>query len=189
MLSFKHTCCLAIVALGQLTAAGRGQAVPSAFGPGQGLWAGVEYSNIHAGFPYDSDQRLGGIGVFATDHLAGNLSVAGEARFLRFNSFNGETESHYLAGPRYRLPRFGRIQPFAECLFGIGHIQFPYQIGSGTYFAVAPEAEITYRLSRRWALRGTYDYQFWPGSPNVANEPDHAIRPNGFHAGLAFRIH
>lgn len=187
MVFFKRLPWLLILAPILLTAAS-GQAVPSGFGPARGLWAGVEYSNIHAGFPHGSDQRLWGIGGFASYHLGGNLSVAGEARFLRFNGYQGETEDNYLAGPRYRLPRFGRVQPYAQCLVGIGRMQFPFQIGSGSYFAVAPGAEITYRLSRRWALRGLYEYQFWPGSPNVANEPNHAITPNGFHAGVAFRI-
>jgi Outer membrane protein beta-barrel domain len=179
---------LSILASVLLTASAAGQAVPAGFGPAQGLWAGVEYSNMHAGFPYQSDQRLWGIGAFANYHLGGNLGIAGEARFLRFNSYYGETQDHYLAGPRYRFPRFGRVQPFAQCLVGLGHMQYPFQIGSGTYFAVAPGGEVTYRLARRWALRGLYEYQIWPGSPNAANEPQHAIKPNGFHLGVAFRV-
>jgi hypothetical protein len=47
---------------------------------------------------------------------------------------------------------------------------------------------VTYRLSRRWAVRGEYEYQFWPGSPGFANEPAHELTPSGFHAGIAFRL-
>ncbi|HEY3707643.1 MAG TPA: outer membrane beta-barrel protein [Terracidiphilus sp.] len=186
--SIKRSFWLAVLASLLFAHPAIGQAVPAGFGPAKGLWAGVEYSNMRAGFPYGSDQRLWGIGGFANYHLSGNLGVAGEARFLRFDSWNGETEDHYLAGPRYGFPRFGRVQPFAQCLLGIGRLQYPFQIGSGTYFAVAPGGEISYRLSRRWALRGLYEYQIWPGSPNAANQPQHTITPSGFHVGVAFRV-
>jgi opacity protein-like surface antigen len=114
--------------------------------------------------------------------------VEAEARFLRFNSFYGETEDNYLAGPRYTVRKFGKLEPYAKFLVGIGEIQYPFQIGSGTYLALAPGGGVTYRLSRRWAVRGEYEYQFWPGSPGFANEPAHELTPSGFHAGIAFRL-
>jgi len=166
----------------------RAQVVPSAIGPGRSLWVGGEYSNIQAGFPYQSSQRLSGPGVFADYHLTGHIAVEAEARFLRFNSFYGETEDNYLAGARYVVLRFGKFEPFAQGLVGIGKIQFPFNIGSGNYLAVAPGGGAIYRLSRKWSVRGEYEYQFWPNSPNIANEPAHEITPNGFHVGIAYRV-
>jgi len=111
-----------------------------------------------------------------------------DARFLRFNSFYGETEDNYMAGPRYLIRRRGKLQPYAQCLAGMGKIQYPFQIGAGSYLALAPGAGANYRIARRWSLRGEYEYQFWPGSPNVTNQPAHQITPSGFHAGLVFRL-
>jgi hypothetical protein len=37
-------------------------------------------------------------------------------------------------------------------------------------------------------LRAEYEYQMWPGSPNFTNEPAHELTPNGFHAGIAYRL-
>jgi hypothetical protein len=180
--------CMAALAAGMVACAAQAQVVPSATGPGRALWVGAEYSNINASFPYQSNQRLWGIGGFADYHLAGHFAVEGEARFLRFQGFYGETEDNYLAGPRYMARRFGKLEPYAQCLAGIGKIQYPFQIGTGSYFAIAPGAGANYRLSRKWTVRGEYEYQLWLNSPNIANEPADQLRPNGFHAGIAYRL-
>ncbi len=172
---------------GLLAMAGHGQVAPSAYGPGHSLWVGGAYSNVNASFPYGSAQRLWGIGVFADYHVNGPLGVEAEARFMRFNSFYGETEDNYLAGPRYAVRRFGRFEPYGKFLVGVGKIQYPFTIGSGSYLALAPEGGVSYRLGKRWAIRGEYEYQFWLGSPGFAGEPAHQLTPNGFHAGIAFR--
>jgi hypothetical protein len=184
----KHIFWMVALAAGLLANAAQAQVVPSAEGPGRSLWAGGEYLNIYAGFPYQSNQRLWGIGAFADYHLTGHIAVEAEARFLRFNSFYGETEDNYLAGPRYMARRFGKFQPFAQCLVGLGKIQYPFNIGNGTYFALAPGAGANFRISRKFSSRGEYEYQLWPGSPNFSNEPAHEITPNGFHAGISYRI-
>ena len=164
------------------------QSVPSATRPGHALWVGGEYSNISAGFPYASGQRLWGAGAFADYHLTSHIGIEGEARFLRFNSFYGETEDNYLAGLRYLARDFKKFQPYAQVLVGDGKIQYPFGIGSGDYFVIAPGAGANYRIARRWSLRAEYEYQLWPDSPNIANEPAHKITPQGFHAGIAFRV-
>lgn len=152
------------------------------------MWVGVEYSNIHAGFPYQSGQRLWGVGGFADYHYNHSIDIEVEARFLRFNSFYGETEDNYLAGPRYLVETLGKCQPYGQFLVGLGKIQYPFKIGSGQYLALAPGGGMNYRISRKWTLRGEYEYQLWPESPNFANEPAHQINANGFHVGIAYRI-
>jgi hypothetical protein len=181
-------CRLTALAACLLAIATQAQVVPSATGPGRALWLGGEYSNIHAGFPYESNQRLSGIGAFADYHITGHFGVEANARFLRFNSFYSETEDNYLAGPRYLVGRFGKLQPYAQCLIGIGTIQYPFQIGTGSYLAVAPGVGANYPIAGKWSLTGGYEYQFWPGSTDVAGEPAHSIAPSGFHVGLAFRL-
>ena len=177
-------CWIALLMFARLAQA---QAAPSAYGPGHSLWVGGEYSNINASFPNQSPQRLWGISVFADYNVNGPLGVEGEARFLRFNSFYGETEDNYLAGPRYVVRKFGRWQPYAKFLVGVGKIQYPFTIGTGSYLALAPGGGLDYRISHRWALRGEYEYQIWTGSPGFSNEPNHQLTPNGFHLGIAFR--
>jgi opacity protein-like surface antigen len=164
------------------------QTVPSAFGPGHPVWAGAEYSNMNASFPYGTSQRLEGVGVFADLHLTYRLGLVGEARFLTSGGFKGSTEGSYLAGPKaFFFPR-GNLHPYGKFLVGAGKIQYPYSIGHATYFALAPGAGADYRLSRRWMLRFEYEYQVWMGSPGYPNQPDHRLTPNGFHGGIAYRV-
>jgi opacity protein-like surface antigen len=184
----RFICWMVSLAAGLLVHSAQAQVVPSATRPTHSLWVGGEYSNINASFPYQSGQRLWGIGAFADYHLTSHIGLEAEARFLRFNRFYGETEDNYLAGPRYLVGRFGRLQPYAQCLAGIGKIQYPFEIGNGSYFALAPGAGANYRIGDRWSLRGEYEYQLWLNSPNIVNEPTHEIRPNGFHIGVAFRL-
>ncbi|MGD0681058.1 MAG: porin family protein [Terracidiphilus sp.] len=185
--SLRLICWMTSLAAGLMVHLAQAQAVPSATRPAHSLWVGGEYSNINASFPYQSGQRLWGIGAFADYHLTSHIGIEAETRFLRFNSFYGETEDNYLAGPRYLARRWRRLQPYAQCLVGMGKIQYPFQIGSGSYLALAPGAGANYRISQRWSLRGEYEYQLWPGSPNIG-QPAHELTPNGFHVGIAFRL-
>jgi opacity protein-like surface antigen len=185
---FRLICPMVTLVLSSIAGSVMGQVVPSAVGPHHALWVGGEYTNIEASFPYQSNARLWGIGGFADYHLGAHVGVEAEARFLRFNSYYGESEDNYLAGPRYAIGSFGKLQPYAQFLVGLGRIQYPFQIGSGSYLALAAGAGANYRIGRRWSLRGQYEYQMWPGSPNIVNEPAHQLMPNGIQGGVAFRL-
>ena len=183
---FSIACAVLLAAL--FAAAVGAQTVPAATRPLHSLWLGAQYSNLNPGFPNGSSQRLWGVGGFAGYGLTPHLSAEANARFLRFDGFYGETEDTYLGGLRYTVGRFARLQPFGQLLVGVGAIHYPFKIGSGTYFALAPAAGADYRLGHRWALRCEYEYQLWPGSPHVANQPEHTIQPAGFHIGVAYRL-
>jgi hypothetical protein len=166
----------------------RAQAVESADGPGKSLWIGGEYSNSVASFPYQNTYRLTEIGAFTDYRFSGHIGAEVETHFSLLNGFHNESERDSLAGLQYRGGRFGRVQTFGQFLVGVGQIQYPFHIGSGSYLALAPSGGATYRLDRRWALRGEFEYQIWAGSPNLANEPAHELRPYGFHLGVTFRL-
>jgi opacity protein-like surface antigen len=172
----RPICWMAALTAVLLAGSARAQVVPAAIGSSHALWAGGEYSNFHASFPYESNQRLWGIGAVA------------EARFLRFNSFYGESEDNYLGGAHYLTKRFGKLQPYALGLAGIGKIQYPFQIGSGRYISIAPGGGASYSIARKWSVRGEYEYQLWLNSPNIPDEPSHMLTPNGFNIGIAYRL-
>ena len=147
---------------------------------------GVEYSNFTPDFgPPD---RLTGIGAYVDFNWNSRYAIEGETRFLRFNGFNGEYEDNYLAGPKISVFRHGKFRPYAKVLFGVGRINFPYEIGNGSYFAIAPGGGLEYRVARRIILRAEYEYQYWPAAPGIAGEPSNGLKPNGFNAGFASRI-
>lgn len=175
---------LAIALLLAAASLAAAQAVPDAEKGRASLWAGAGYSQFQPDF---GPNTMGGFTAFA-DMNFGRWGVEANLHFLRVNSFHNETESTYLAGPRYFVFPMGRLRPFAGVLFGVGDIHYPFKIGNGSYFAFAPYGGVEYRLTRRVALRADYQYQFWPAAPGIAGEPSHGLTPNGFTAGAAWRL-
>jgi opacity protein-like surface antigen len=180
---------LCLLASGVLVAMGAyGQAVPASRGGGQTLWLGGEFSNMHAGFPNGSDLRLSSVGAYGVFNWNHHFGLEGETRFLQFNGYHGETEKDLLAGPRYTFFNNARWRPYAALLLGGSRIKYPFNIGVQSFFTIAPAAGLEYRLSYRWSVRGEYQYQVLPGSPNFTNEPKYGINPNGFRIGVSFRL-
>jgi opacity protein-like surface antigen len=164
------------------------QVVQSAEGKGQSLRLGVDFSNLRAGFPIDSSLRLSGVGVFGNLNWSHKYGVEGQIRFLNFNSWNGETEQDYLAGPRFTFLHSSKWRPFAAFEVGAIKIQYPFNVGTGTSFAMAPTGGLDYRVNRKWSVRGAYQYQFLPDSPDFTDEPKFGIRPNGVSVGISYRL-
>ena len=174
---------------GLLTAAlAHGQAAPSAYGAGASLWAGAEYSNVHAGFTIDSNVRLQGVGAFVDFNRSHSIGFEGHFRFLQLGNWYGETEQNYLAGPRYTFLHSEKWRPFASFEIGAVKIQYPFNMGNGTSFAMAPGGGLEYRLSRKWSVRSAFEYQILTNSPDFTNEPRFGIKPYGFHGGISYRI-
>lgn len=164
------------------------QALPSASRGPASFWAGAGFANYSASFPYQSGSRLSGVTVFAEYHRDARLGIGGRASFLKFGGFENETEKSFLAGPQFRFFRRDRIQPYADGFVGVATIHYPYSIGTGSYFTIAPAGGFDYLLRPRFSLRAEYEYQFWLNSPGYANEPDHPLRPNGLQLGISYRF-
>lgn len=162
------------------------QVAPSAYASAGRLWAGAEYSNFAPDF--GPSKRISGVAAYADWNLNGRLGVEGEARFLRFNGFSGESQDNYLIGPKIKVIQLGKLKPYAKILIGIGQDHFPFAIGTGRYFALAPGAGVEYRSSRRIIFRVEYEYQFWPSAPGIQGEPSNGMRPNGLSVGVAYRL-
>jgi hypothetical protein len=162
------------------------QAAPAVRG-GAGLWSGAEYSNFSPDF--GPSQRLSGIGGYLDLNWNSRYAAEAEVRFLRFNGFSSQYQDNYLIGPKITILPKGKLRPYAKVLVGLGKFNFPYQLGYGTYFALALGAGVDYRLSPRISIRAEYEYQFWPNSPGIAGEPSNSLRPNGLSAGFAYRLH
>jgi opacity protein-like surface antigen len=178
-----------IAALLLMAAMAQAQTVPDAWGAGESLWVGAEYVNLQAGFPAGSSVRLSGIGAYGNFNWNHHFGLEARATFLNFGQWHGETEQNYLAGPRYTFLRRNRLRPYASFDAGLVKIQYPFKMGTGTSFAIAPGGGVEYRLNRRFSVHGSYEYQMLFNSPNFTNEPHFGIRPQGFWGGLAYRIH
>jgi opacity protein-like surface antigen len=179
------TACRLLAAWVLMSAPVWAQAGPAAQDSSARLWLGGEYSNFLPGFGPAS--RVTGIGIYI-DLSRPRWGIEGETRFLRVNGFHGEAQNHYLIGPTISIFRVRRFRPYAKLLCGIAQNRFPFSIGTGAYFAMAPGTGIDYRLSHRIALRADYEYQIWPTAPGVAGEPSNGMKPNGFSAGISYKL-
>jgi opacity protein-like surface antigen len=170
----------AAVAAGQTEYSGRGA--------GASLWVGGDYANFKAGFPIDSNTRLQGIGAFATYTRNHWLGFDANVRFFNFGGWNGQTQQDYLLGPRYTFLHSDKYHPFASFEAGMVKIQYPFGMGTGTSFALAPGGGLDYHLNRKWSVRAAYQFQILTNSPDFTDEPKFGIRPNGFIGGVSYRI-
>jgi len=182
------------------------QNTESAIGGNSSLWAGGEFSSFNPDYscsssaPFGCHNQLVGPAGFFDFNVTPKWGAEGEARWLHWNSNGGQVESNYLAGGRYRAIRFAGLDGWVKLLVGGGWITTPNfpAAGSlkGSYFAYAPGGTLEYHLTHHIAIRGDYEYQFWPsfaGPPSVSpsgtvTEHDSGLTPNGFSLGVSYRF-
>lgn len=176
------------------------QARESADETSNSLQAGAEFSVFNPDFYCSSNSPLTcggrysllkGVGVFGDFNVRPNWGAEGEARWLHWDGLQGQVESTYLIGPRYRIYRFRRVGLWVKFLVGIGGITTQGYPGpntlKGTMFVYAPGAAVNYRLTRKFAIRGDYEFQKWP-SFAVMPPHNHGLTPNGFSVGVVYTI-
>ena len=188
ILQTKRGLTLLLVALAVSACPARAQSVASAHGPSQSLWVGGEFSNTAAGFPHDSSVRLSGIGAWSSYNWTHHIGVEANMRWMNFSSWHGETEQSYLIGPRYTFMNSRKWRPFAALGVGVTSIHYPFSMGDGTSFTLAPRGGVELRMKRKWLLRASYEADLLTNSPDFTNEPKFGIHPNGAQIGIGYRI-
>jgi len=180
---------LLFAALLLLPTLGRAQVAPAGRGGNEQLFVGGTFSDFSPDYGW---QRLYGIGAFVDYNLSPRFGAEAEVRFHRFHQLSSTHEDNYLVGPRY-IYHHGRFNVYGKVLFGVGSINFPFNAAHGSYFALDFGGGLDYRLTRRVAVRGEYEYQKWPGfvgppdPPSLQDRP-YGLTPNGFAVGVAYRI-
>lgn len=168
-------------------AAAYAQVVPATKGGESTLWVGGEYARFA---PDYGAGDLNGAGALFDLNVTPKIGVIGEFRWLHWSPSEdvGETQSDYLGGVKYRLFKWYRLSGDAKFVLGGVWIRFPDDIGSGSYFAFAPGGTLNYRLSRRFLVRGDYEYQFLPSAPNIPGQPNNGLQPRGFSVGVMYNL-
>ncbi len=153
---------LACLVGGQAVA--RAQSPESAVGDNQRLSVGGFLSANYLGY---GQHWLGGGGVYADVNLTWRYGIEGEADWTHFHELDGSHAATYLIGPRYQLAGVGakyKYRPYVKFLVGDGRFTFPYGLGYGNYFVMAPGGGVDYRLNYHFRLRLVdVEYQYWPG--------------------------
>lgn len=173
------------------------QSVESATSGTRRLFVGGEFSTFNPDWGCHNasaftcwDSHLVGLGaVVDANHVLWKLGVEGEARWLHWGGpAGGLQESSYLAGPRYPLYRIQNLTMYAKGLVGEARITRPSNLGTGSYFALAPGGTLEYRIKWNWAVRAEYEYQFWPQFQGLPGEPVKGLTPNGLSFGVGYRL-
>jgi hypothetical protein len=98
---------------------------------------------------------LGFVADFDSHYGSQNFPSCGNGTCFPFNA--DVTEQNFLFGPRVSFS-VGRFRPFAEALFGAGHVNVNNGVGSDTSFATALGGGIDYKIIRpvAWRFQGDY---------------------------------
>lgn len=165
------------------------QVAPSTTGGNGSITIGGEVSAFQPdSIPGYTGGHVVGPGFFFDVNLMPRWGAEGEARWMHWNGSGGQTQSNYLIGPRYRLIQWHGLSAWAKFMMGAGVEKFPENIGTGSYFAMAPGGDLDYQLSPRLDVRLGYEYQFWPSAPNIPGLPNNGMHPSGFTIGIGYRI-
>ena len=179
----------------------------SATGGEARMTAGVEFSSFNPDWgcvninPFGcSDELYGPTAVFDFD-MHQKYGVEAEARWLHWHGSDGQVESNYLAGPRYRMFRYHRLNGWFKLGLGGGWITTPDYPAAGSlkgsYFVYAPGGTFNYRLNREIMIRADYEYQIWPsfaGPPTYNStsgtvvQNNSGLTPNGISVGIVYRL-
>jgi hypothetical protein len=162
------------------------QVAPTVRGGTSSVWVGGEVSSFDS--DYDTVNRLLGVGALVDFNVTPKLGVVGEARWLDWRGVGGQSQQDYLAGVKYRFYQWHRLSFNAKFLLGGVWVTYPNGVGTGSYFAYAPGGFVDYRITRRLAIRGDYEYQFLPSAPGFYGIPNHGLTPNGFSGGVMYRL-
>ena len=159
---------------------GRAQAIATASGPGSYVAVGGGFSSFQA--DYGKRDITGGV-IYADVNPQWRVGLEGEARFLRYHTFEDVTESNYLGGVRVAILPPRRWRPYAKFLAGMGKITLPFNYAHGSFLAYAPGAGIDVALSDRFTVRAVdVEYQHWPQFTYGQ------LHPYGLSAGVSIRL-
>ena len=183
------------------------QTPEAAVGGRSSLWAGGEISSFNPDYscdtikPFGCSNQLLGPAAFFDFNVSPRWGAEGEARWLHWNGNNGQIESNYMGGGRYRVAGYHHVNLWLKFLLGGGLITTPgYPApGSlkGSYFAYAPGGTVEVPITHRLSIRGDYEFQVWPSfagpptyDPTTGTVLQHknGLTPNGFSLGVTYRF-
>ena len=156
------------------------QAVATASGPGSFVAVGGGVSAFQAVY---GTQNIAGGFLYADVNPHWRVGFEGEARFLRYHTFEDVTETNYLGGVRVMLLPPHRFQPYTKFLAGMGKITLPFGYAHGSFLTYAPGAGLDVALNNYVAVRVIdFEYQHWP---QFTYGP---LSPYGISAGISVRL-
>ena len=130
-----------------------------------------------------SNYPLYGVGTYVDLKLYRWVQIEGEARWMRWNQFNGIHQDNYLIGPRLPIRRFGKMTLYGKALVGFSQMTFDPVGSHGRFTDYAFGGGADMKISKRLKLRLVdVEYQYWP------SWGDSSTSPYGASVGLSYKV-
>lgn len=142
------------------------------------LSAGASASGWAVGY---GNRKMLGVTAWVDGDTIRRFGFEGEGRWLEYHQTANVHVETYLGGVRYHF-NYGRMQPYVKGLAGFGNFNFPYNFATGRYLVVSGGGGLDYKLTRRFIVRGEFEYQDWPLFTYGA------MNAYGVNVGLRYRI-
>lgn len=112
-------------------------------------------------FQYGARKMLG-VAAFVDGETTGHFGLEAEGRWVEFHQTANVHAETYSIGGRYHFV-FGRFQPYAKGLVGIGNFTYAYNYGQDHDLIVTAGGGVDFHWTRRIYLRvADLEYQDWP---------------------------
>ncbi len=133
---------------------------------------------------YPTQQQLYGIGAFTDIQFRRWVQIEAEARWLRFNEYQGAYQDNYSVGPKVPIHRFGKIQTYGKFLLTDTKINYANGYGYGHFLDYTFGGGADVKLTSHLRLRAAdFEYHY------VTNYFGTNIQPYGISVGLAYRVY
>jgi hypothetical protein len=191
-----------VIAAGTISA--RAQVVPAATRSQfsvtvGGLASAFQPDYAGGGVVETSPYRLYGFGTYVDVRFTRWVQIEGEARWLRYNKFDGIYQDNYLIGPRIPIHHFHflRATPYAKALIGYAKMGLGYYYSGGpTYTVVTGQfTDLAYgggvdlRLTKKISIRAIdFEYQQYPKFIQNAQLQNQQLFPYGASVGVGYKI-
>jgi outer membrane immunogenic protein len=169
-------------------------AIPAAAQSAFDVGAGYTYVRTNAPAGDCGCFSMNGANGWVGFHLGHGVAIVGELAVQHAGNIANTgadlTLSSFLAGPRYTVHAFGRLQPFAQVLLGGAHASGGLSpsnsgFGSSNSFAAIAGGGLEFQLTERVAIRAIEADYYYTRFNNGTNDRQNNLR---IGAGLVFRF-
>ena len=131
-----------------------------------------------------SSQPLLGVGAYVDVRLRRWVQLEAEARWLRFNQYDGIYQDSYLIGPRLPVYHRWKSTAYVKALGGFSRMNFGTStVGTGQFTDFAFGGGVDVKLTKRLSLRLVdAEYHYWPTWGNST------LSPYGASMGIGYKI-
>jgi outer membrane immunogenic protein len=169
-------------------------AIPAAAQSAFDVGAGYTYVRTNAPAGDCGCFSMNGANGWVEFHLGHGVAIVGELAVQHAGNIANTgadlTLTSFLAGPRYTVHAFGRLQPFAQVLLGGAHASGGLSpsnsgFGSSNSFAAIAGGGLEFQLTERVAIRAIEADYYYTRFNNGTNDRQNNLR---IGAGLVFRF-